>query len=449
MILRVALVVALVGLFVWLVTTGKERQEYVTEGGHRKVVVEWYTYATPEFLEAYAALIKEFERTHPNIKIRINPAMGDTGYEAKLMTMVAGQIAPDLVHVTYNNFPMLTAQGLTEDLTPYVARDREFSLSNYYPVVLDGMRVKGRLNGLPTDWSTIVLFYNKKLFDRYGISYPDMSWDWNKFLWAAKKLTVDTDQDGRIDQFGFHNVAAYNRWPAWVWMAGGEIMSKDGKTCLMDSPEAIRGLQFYVDLSIKEHVCPLPFDATGQSFEQLFQGERCAMIATSRYAYKTFLGLSQKEPVKMPFEWDLAPMPKGPACRATTFIWGGEVIMKSSRHKKEAWEFAKFLSGAEGAKVNVKMGNAIPAFRPVAEDPKTVPAGAPKNDRCFYDALAYARVAPNPPQYSEFVEAQRKLGEAWLAQKKPDGSWTSLSPPDKACRQFAKDINTSFTGEVW
>ena len=58
------------------------------------------------------------------------------------------------------------------------------------------MLFQGKLYGLPSDFSTIALVYNKDMFDKYGVPYPDDTWDWDKFLWAAKKFTKDTDGDG-------------------------------------------------------------------------------------------------------------------------------------------------------------------------------------------------------------------------------------------------------------
>ena len=89
-----------------------------------RVIVEWFNYATPEFLDLYNDyLIPQFEKTHPKIKIRLNSSPGDTGYEAKLLTLIAGKIAPDIVHVTQANFPMLASKGILLTLNPARRRD--------------------------------------------------------------------------------------------------------------------------------------------------------------------------------------------------------------------------------------------------------------------------------------------------------------------------------------
>ena len=408
----------------------KVQPEYTPDG---KVIIEWYNYATPEFLTVYTNyLIPEFERTHPRIKIRLNSSMGDTGYDAKLLTLIAGKIPPDLVHVTQANFPFYAVKSIFLDLDPLIAKDKGFDINDYFEPVMDGMRYQGRLLGLPSDFSTIALVYNKRLFDKYHVPYPDETWDRDKFLWAAKKLTHDTDGDGIIDQFGFVNINSYNRWPAWVWMNGGDILSPNMKHCLLGSPEAIEGLQFYIDLSVKYHVAPTSTQTLGQSYQDLFMTERAAMIPDARYAYKTFAK-------GMPFPWDIAHMPKGKV-RATTFIWGGNAILRSTRHPKEAWEFLKFLSGKEGAILNVKAGNALPAYKKVAMSDLVLKSPlSPPHDRVFLDAIAYGRQAPFPPQYTEFNQAMTKL----------DACWLGFTPVDRGCKVFAKDVNTALSGDVW
>jgi len=406
------------------------RPEYDKDG---RVIIEWFNYATPEFLDLYDRyLIPEFEATHKNIKIRLNCSLGDTGYEAKLLTLIAGRIAPDVVHVTQANFPMLASKGILLDLDPCIARDKAFDINDYFAPVTDGMRFQGKLLGLPSDFSTIALIYNKEMFDKCGVPYPDETWTWDDFLAAAKKLTRDEDGDGIPEQFGFVNTSSYNRWPAWVWMNGGEIMSPDLKRCLMDDPKSIAGLAFYINLSVKEHVSPTSTQNLGQTFEEMFVAERAAMIADSRYAYKVFNK-------GMKFPWDVAPMPKGKR-RVTTFIWGGNCVLASTKHPKEAWEFLKFLSGREGALLNVKAGNAFPAYKKVAMSDLVLKSPiSPPSDRVFLDAISYGRQAPFPVQFAEYNQAMSKMDEAWAGRKSVD----------EVCREFAADVNSAISGVVW
>src|ERR1051325_4721750 len=153
---------------------------------------------------------------------------------------------------------------------------------------MNGMRADGKLYGLPSDFSTIVMFYNQDLFDKYGVEYPREDWTWSDYLDKARQLTRDTDGDGHTDIWGTMNTNAYNRWPAWVWMNGGELFTPDNKICTLDDPKCIEGLRFYLDLSCKHHVAPTPAQTMGlaQDMDKQFASQMVAMVANSRYPYK-------------------------------------------------------------------------------------------------------------------------------------------------------------------
>jgi len=308
------------------------------------------------------------------------------------------------------------------------------------------MRFGGKLLGLPGDLSPIVMLYNQDLFDQFGVAYPRDDWTCDDFLATCKALTRDTNGDGETDVFAFMNIPGtkedqarphYNRWPAWVWMNGGEILSPDGKRCVMDSPASIEGMQFFADLSLRHRVSPMPGEHMGRTAQELFMGSQLGLIAESRYVYKKFLpGKGRRG---LPFRWDCAPMPKGKQ-RATTFIWGGNCMLKTTRYPEECWKFLKYISGPEGAAINVAGGNALPVYRAVAEAEVAHPQNpaTPKHDRCFLDAIDYGRIAPCPAQYAEFIEAMDAFDDAFLGR-------TSVAD---ACRQFTRNANEALKIEV-
>jgi multiple sugar transport system substrate-binding protein len=401
------------------------------------VTLDFYTYSNPEWRDLFGKrLIPAFERKHPGIKIRFNEAFGEM-YEGKLLILIAGKQAPDVFHVTQTNFPSFASKNVAMPLDEFIANDPEFKLADLYPKLADAMRYNGQLVGLPSDFSTIVMCYNRDLFDRHNVPYPKAGWTWDDYLETARKLTKDTDGDGRIDQWGTANQPAYNRWPAWVWMAGGDIFNDDVTRCTMDSPEAIEGFKFYTGLSLTEKVAPRPNLLEPELYQSQFASGRIGMIAESRYIYKRFIRVRQLD-----FNWDLAPMPRGKSL-ATTFIWGGNCIYRGTKHPREAWEFMKFMSGPEGAEVTLDAGNALPPYRPAAEaeilhprDPRI-----PANDKCFLDAVEYGRIAPFPRQYPEFVTAMTGLNESFIGVRTPS--------PDQACRTFTEKVNAFLKAGVF
>jgi multiple sugar transport system substrate-binding protein len=403
------------------------------------VTLDFFNYASPEFLDLYnKRLIPAFEAANPKIRIRMTTNLGDAGYDAKLLTMIAGGIAPDLFHVTQQNFPFYAAKGVILPCDELAAADPAFSPETLYETVVNGMRYEGKLLGLPSDFSTIVMLYNQDLFDQYGVNYPAENWTWADFLDASRRLTRDQNGDGYTDVYGTNNPNAYNRWPAWVWMNGGDVFSPDLSRCTMDTPEAINGLQFYVDLARRYGVAPTPIQSAemeGLRLQEMFGSGRLGIVAESRYQYKKFL-----RGRGVPFRWDAAPMPKGKEL-ATTFIWGGNCILASTKHPRESWEFLKFLAGPEGASANLDGGNALPVYRPAADAEVANPRHprTPKHDHYFIDAIDYARVAPAPEQFAEVSLAMAGLHDAFLG----------LKTVREACIRFTNEVNDVLGGRVF
>ena len=400
-----------------------------------RVTLDFYTYSNPEWRDLFGRrLIPAFERDHPGIKIRFNEAFGEM-YDGKLLTLIAGKVAPDIFHVTQSNFPAYAAKAVPLELDEFLENDKSFDLKEIYPKLTDGMRYRGKLLGLPSDFSTIVMLYNQRLFDRYKIDPPQQGWTWQDYLETARRLTIDRPE-GKI--WGCANQPQYNRWPAWVWMAGGDIFDANVTRCTMDSPESIEGFSFYANLSLKEKVAARPDLMEQEYYQSLFTAGRLGMIADSRYIYKRFLRVR-----KLDFPWDLVPMPRGPKAQATTFIWGGNCIYKGTKHPKECWDFLKFITGPEGAQVTLDGGNALPPYRPAAEAEMKHPRAAdiPPNDKLFLDALTYAQQAPFPRQYPEFTNSQSVLNECFLGPE--------LGTPEQACREFAKKVNQFLTADVF
>jgi len=231
-------------------------------------------------------------------------------------------------HVTQANFPFYATKDVCLPIDELMKNERgAFTEADLYSQVLDGMRFKGRLFGLPSDMSPIVMLYNQDMFNECGVPYPREDWDLNQFLDVCKALTRDTNGNGEPDVYAIMNFSgtgpeqfrpAYNRWPAWVWMNGGDIFTPDMSRCVLDTPEAIGGMQFFVDLSLRHHVSPNPGENSGQTGQDLFASKRLAMIPDSRYVYKKFCAGKGRN--GLPFRL-LSPLGQVVRSQQPTFRW--------------------------------------------------------------------------------------------------------------------------------
>lgn len=81
----------------------------------------------------------------------------------------------------------------------------------------------GKIYGVPFQWQTTLLFYNKTIFDASGVDYPSGSWKWDSVQAVSRKLTRDTNGDGKLDQWGFGATTGFEFLFSLIWSFGGEV----------------------------------------------------------------------------------------------------------------------------------------------------------------------------------------------------------------------------------
>lgn len=342
--------------------------------------------------KAMRASLAKFEKLHPNIKVELEIATWDR-LSWKVMVSTAGGRPPDISRVSSEWYVPLAAKGLLEPLDPFIKRDN-WDIWDFYPEAIEGWgKYNGKVYTIPGDVDVEALYYNKTMFDKAGVPYPDWAWDHNTYLAAAKKLTKDLDGDGKTDQWG----ASIAFWQLFVYENGGSIVSDDMNTCTLDQPAAYEGIQRMADLVNKYHVAPTREESTGQGNWKMFTSGKIGMMIGGSYAAKLVFEKEVKD-----FEYDAGPVPKGPKARCT-FIGGAAWSMISrSKHKDEAWEVLKWLTSKDYQTDQVNLNSQVPTRKSLAESPVFLTKDQPpKNRQVFLDMIKYGRATPHVSCYAE------------------------------------------------
>ena len=116
-------------------------------------------------------LLKDFEAKNPKIKVKYD-AIADE-YMDVLKTRLIGETAADVFYLDAFAAPEIMIPGVLEPLDPYISH--AFNLADFNPTFLKAFQQDG-IYGLPKDFSTLALFYNKKALQAAGLSQPPKTW---------------------------------------------------------------------------------------------------------------------------------------------------------------------------------------------------------------------------------------------------------------------------------
>ena len=362
-----------------------------------------------------------FHKRCPNIKVILEP-VSYKEKETKYTVESAAGKAPDVFHVHAFSLPMFFGRGYAKDLTPFIKKEGPKFLDAWYPLPLKLMKYKGKVHAMPGDYMTIVLFYNTQMFKDAGLDPDKPPKTWDEFLAYAKKLTRDTNGDGKVDQWGFGTLGSKSpgftlRFGPFIWSFGADYLTPDMKRSALDSREAKEAFTFFVELYTKHKVIPPGLTAMGaQDVRTQLAQKKVAMILGSGWTPPI---VNKINPALNAFEVlkaAPAPMKKEPA----TAVWLSSWVMSpNTKHPDEAWELMKFITSKE---IELKwfVDNRVTSSR------KDVSGVAPEilNDK-FASVMAsqgpYGKVEPQIKQWPEIIDTfTTSLQEAIVGMKTPE-----------------------------
>ena len=361
----------------------------------------WDVYQVP----AMKRVAREFERSRPGVTVDVQLTPNGT-YWTKLQTACTGGVAPDVFWMNGPKFGLYAEAGqllpLETDGPDPVLRPADFpsDLVSLY-------RWKGTQYGAPKDFDTVALWFNKEIFDRAKVDYPDAGWTWQDLISTAQRLT-DRKR-------GIYGVGApvrqqenyYNSIP----QAGGWVISPDKKHSGYSDERTREGLRLWIDLIHRYRAAPSLQQMTDTDPTQMFQSGTLAMTYEASYNAATFY--ADRE---LRAKVDVAPMPKGRR-RATVLHGLANCIYARTAQPELARDFVRFLGSERASLLQGKYGTAIPARNGTAQP---WAAGMPHFDlQVHLDALDYAVPFPssaNSPAWQH--KEQMWLAQAWSGDEK-------------------------------
>jgi multiple sugar transport system substrate-binding protein len=298
------------------------------------VYQDWRTEWFPPMAQE---MLAEFHSQHPDFRVFYTPDPEDfvnqMTQDFKLGT------APDVFQGCCTHFPAWAQAGYCLDLRPYVKRDldqatiQDWDVAQYNALFTPS----GLQFGLPKYHGALALYFNKDLFDEYGVDYPDGSWDHEDYLGAMRMLADDRNGDGEIDQWGSAIDLSWDRIQVHINGFGGHLVDPDDPTISrMADPEALAAVEWLRARTQDDRVLATRFDLQNLSLSDAFLQRKTAMTEDGSWSLKSVLSEAD-------FRIGIAPFPRGPERKVTIATTDGFGIFAGTAHPEAAWELLKFL----------------------------------------------------------------------------------------------------------
>lgn len=348
------------------------------------VTVRWRTRPdNQQEQDVYQAISDELsaQLASQGIKLQYDPAPV-TGYLDKLTTEFSAGNAPDIVWIPGASTADYSSLGVISDLMPFVDKDPSFKLTDYYDAPMKELQQDGKLWGLPRDISTLVIYYNKDLFEKYGVDDPAElaakgEWNCENFERVAKELT---HEDEKI--YGF---SMSNWWGPWGWFIyshGGSMFNDDRTACGLTEPNSIKGLQFMSDLFNKDKVAPPPGIEGGVGETEFLSGS-IGMFPNGRW-----MTPGMRENAK--FNWGVVEMPNC-GTQSTWLFWGPYVMSAKTKNPDQAWVVMKALTSPEVQGRIAELGTNIPSNMAQSAVDAFLNSKPPEDNQPFIAGASYAQ----------------------------------------------------------
>lgn len=286
--------------------------------------------------------IERFEKEHKTVKIHYYSGVLKEDYSEWLSKQILLGQAPDVFMILSNDFNEFASLGILMDLGVLINNDATFNKNEYFQTTLLSGEYQGTQYALPYETVPTLMFVNKTLLEKEGISVPGSDWIWNDLYKICEKVSKDFNDDGTLDQFGIYNYS----WMDAARTNGAVLFDENEMKIDLSNSKVVEAVKFIKDLHIlnrEQTVTQEDFDAGNVVFMPLSFAE-----------YRTYKTYPYRMKKYLNFQWDCITFPAGKSggniSEVNTLLMG---ISSKTSHKELAWEFLKLLTYDEDMQLDI------------------------------------------------------------------------------------------------
>lgn len=357
----------------------------------KQITINWWQFWTDAGIKPLIQqMVQEFEALHPEVKVNLVDLTWADGHDKISIAFSSGS-GPDVVELGSDWIAEFAFTGHLDDITKSTDSLRD----GYF--MWEPATVSSKVYAFPWVLGTRVLFINRQLLAQAGYDSTFVPQSWEELLLVAKKINNPSE-----GVFGFGSNSAerhrlYKKFLPFLWANGGDILSPDETKCILDSPQAIAALEYYLQL------CQAGLTDTQRRLEDAFLDGRIGFVISGDWLLKR---LNNEKP-GFAFSTCLIPGPTG--LTSSSSFAGGEYlsVSQSSKHKDIAFQFIHFICSPENQlRFCMQNQSANPSSKKAAADSAFL---AQSHFGTFITQMSMAKTPPNHPRWV-YIEDQLEKG---------------------------------------
>jgi multiple sugar transport system substrate-binding protein len=374
-------------------------------------------------LQIWTEVVESYNALGTGITVQYEPCTAGSASAQDCLPVYFAQFVagspPDVWRVDDEPLPFYADKAIYMELDRLFARDsKELNPQDFFPRALAAYRYdrqgfrfgQGKLYALPFNTGGDMLYFNKQLFTEAGVPAPplDGSWTIDDWLERARKL-VAFEGGGAMKTAALSGRPSFRGDLPWLWARGAKFLDESGRRWTFTAPETVRAYEWLVDLRRRHKVVPGPADLQGLG--NTFFAGRAAMSLGYPNNLREFYSRPQ-------LDWDVVPFPKAvDGQRYTRETADGVGLPEGTKQVEPAWTYVKWLTSAEGAKIFVKAGRAVPARRSAANSPEYLRPDTPQHEELIVKALDYSRLQPVTLMFNDAEQMVRAYEDAMFSEQ--------------------------------
>lgn len=345
--------------------------------------------------EVVTALMPEFERTHPGVRVEVQQLPWTAAHE-KLLTAFAGDVMPDIFQLGNTWVPEFKAIGALRALDGEVATSQLVTPADYFPGIWDTNIVDGKLWGVPWYVDTRVMFYRRDMLARAGYAKPPQNWaDWMKAMTAIKRIVGPDNYAILLPSDEFEPLLA-------LALQQDEPLLRDGgRYGNFRTPGFRRSLQLYADMYAQKLA---PLNRITNVYHEFGMGYVSFYISGpwNMGEFKRRLPAEQQD------SWMTAILP-GPSGPAASVAGGSSLVLAaSSKHQRAGWQLIEYLSRTDTMARFHELTGDLPPRRSNWSHPRLA---GDKYAQAFGEQLERVKPAPKVPEWEQIATEMRLVTE--------------------------------------